>query len=260
MSDNTKSSWGLDKGQQRDTNQDSLAAVDLTEATHDETQYVEVYAVADGMGGHEAGEVASKLAVQAVMYHDLDSLTEIAADTPEDTRAWLEHAIHVANQSVLNERAKGGANMGTTLVLAVVMNDHIHVANVGDSRAYLITAEDIHRITTDHSMAQYLVDSGKLTPEEARDHPRQNVLYNALGREEDISVDTFDLQAVPGDCLLLCSDGLWNELRDETIFEIVQRADTLDDACRDLVNAANAAGGRDNIAVVLARIEAPGEA
>jgi serine/threonine protein phosphatase PrpC len=249
--------WSLDKGVTRENNEDSLAAVTLNHASETASQTIGVYAVADGMGGHEAGEVASKLAVRTAVRQLMGDVAEADQDMPEPYRQWLESAVALANQVVREKAHEENTNMGTTLVMAVVVGNDVHIANVGDSRAYLISPTHLRQITHDQSLVQNLVDQGEITPEQAANNPNRNMLIQAVGSQKDVTVDLFNETLGSDESLLLCSDGLWNTLGDEEIIHIVRKAATPQAACQALVDACNAQGARDNIAAVLVR---PGSA
>ncbi|MBX3080069.1 MAG: Stp1/IreP family PP2C-type Ser/Thr phosphatase [Anaerolineae bacterium] len=245
--------WSIDKGVTRDNNEDSLAAVTVNQASESVSQTVGVYAVADGMGGHDMGEVASKLAVRTAIRHLVSDITETDEALPETYREWLERAVMVANQVVRKTGAEEHKNLGTTLVMAVVVGNAAHIANVGDSRAYLISPTGIRQITHDHSMVQVLVDSGRITPEEAAKHPMKNVLTQAIGSDDEINIELFNETLDDDESILLCSDGLWETLGDEEILSIVRTADSPSAACQTLIDSCNAKGAKDNIAAVLVR-------
>jgi PPM family protein phosphatase len=245
--------WSIDKGLVRERNEDSLAAVTLSQASDTETKSIGVYAVADGMGGHEAGEVASELAMRTAIRKVVEEVTEADEPMPESYEHWLKSAVAVANKIVHNQANEAHKSMGTTLVMAVVVGHDVHIVNVGDSRAYLISPSGVRQITHDHSFVQLLVDSGAITPEQAVDHPRRNILTQSVGSQEDVTVDLFNERLGDDEWLLLCSDGLWGMLSDEEIGRIVRNAKSPSEACRALVEATNAAGGYDNIAAVLVR-------
>ncbi len=249
--------FSIDKGQVRQNNEDSLAALTINQANEADCQSVGVYAVADGMGGHQAGEVASKLAVRTAIQDLVSNVTDGSDDMPENYREWLKSATTVANQMVHRKASEDNKNMGTTLVMAVVAGHDVHIANVGDSRAYVISPRDIRQVTRDHSFVQMLVDSGSITPEQAAVHPRRNILTQSIGTEENVHIDVFSETLDADESLLLCSDGLWETLNNEQIQQIVLSADTPSAACQALIDAANAAGARDNIAAVLVRLGAP---
>jgi protein phosphatase len=247
--------WDIHKGQVRDSNEDSLGAVKVNQAGNDKTESVGLYVVADGMGGHQAGEVASQLAVHTVIR---EFMAELSYDMPENYQKWLKSAVAIANQMILNRGQEDHVEMGTTLVMAVVVGSNVHIVNVGDSRAYLISESGIRQLTKDHTFVQKLVEVGAITPEQAIDHPHRNILTQAVGTTEDITIDLFNEKLQENDYLLLCSDGLWDELSNQEIWQIVMSADSAQAACQALVDATNAAGGRDNIAIVLVKLKQRG--
>jgi len=245
--------WSLDKGVTRENNEDSLAAVTLNHASETTSQTIGVYAVADGMGGHEGGEVASQLAVRTAVRQLMWNVTEADQDMPEPYQQWLESAVDLANRVVREKAHEDNKNMGTTLVMAVVVGNDVHIANVGDSRAYLISPTRLRQITHDQSLVQKLVDKGEITPEQAANNPNRNVLTQAIGSQENVTVDLFNETLENDESLLLCSDGLWDTLGDEEIIDIVRKAATPHAACQALVDACNVKGAQDNIAAVLVR-------
>lgn len=209
-------------------------------------------AVADGMGGHEAGEVASAAAVQTLERRAPEVLAPGAAHTPQELGA----LVHEANHAVIEA---GGGRAGTTLTALACIDTQRGrwaVANVGDSRTYLrpVGAPVLQQVTVDHSAVQLMVDAGELTPAEARVHPRRNVITRALGSTEALTVDVAELDVASGDRFLLCSDGLTGELLDEEIRAVMDDAADLGEAAERLVEAALWRGGRDNITAVLVRI------
>ncbi len=252
---NREVGWELDTGEVRTNNEDSLAVVNVDQASADEAQSIGIYAVADGVGGSQRGEEASKLAVRTAVRQLMSGLTETPDETmPEHYHAWLHSAAQVANQMVYRKNADEQGNMATTLVMAVVVGDKALIANVGDSRAYIISRERIHQITEDHTMVQRLLDTGVITPEQSETHPWRNHLTKAVGLENKIEDDHFEVVLQEGDSLLLCTDGVTGELSDSDIQRIVCDADTPQAACEALVSASNQAGGHDNIAVVVVRL------
>ena len=207
--------------------------------------------VADGMGGHKAGEVASEQAVSAV-------LESIKQNESTDKITIIEEAISAANAKVLDmatsdEKFKG---MGTTLVVATLEKGILYVANVGDSRLYLINDNEIRQITRDHSLVQEMVSLGELDKESARTHSRKNVITRAIGVDSKIIADFFEVDVANNTKILLCSDGLSNMVDDSQINKIIEECEskTLEDTVHKLIDAANENGGLDNIAVVLARV------
>jgi serine/threonine protein phosphatase PrpC len=214
---------------------------------HNEDTYVvqpPLFAVADGMGGAKAGEVASGLAAAAVQESGNDG---------ESGEARVAALIEEANRRVFRRASEDreASGMGTTMTVALVEDEQVAIGHVGDSRAYLIRSGRLEQLTDDHSLVAELVRSGKLTPEEAESHPQRSVITRALGTEADVDVDTFSVEAAPGDLFLLCSDGLTTMVDDETILDAVEKhRRNLKAAAKALVNAANRGGGEDNITVV----------
>ncbi len=208
-----------------------------------------LFAVADGMGGAQAGEVASRLTAAAFReFHEADEL-------PPEER--LPAIIQEANRRI-HERASsdsGVSGMGTTVTAALLTGGRVTLGHVGDSRAYRIRGGELEQLTEDHSLVGDLMRSGRLTPEEAEAHPQRSVITRALGTDPEVDVDTLTVEAEPDDLFLLCSDGLTTMVADDDIVGIIAAAPTLDDAARTLVKAANTGGGEDNVTVVLFRIE-----
>jgi PPM family protein phosphatase len=220
--------------------------------------------VADGMGGHTAGDRASQLAVTTIKHH---LRVALEAGVPKDDAAWhvlLRRVAVEANQAVyIAARDVGARGMGTTLTVAVVTDRRVHLAHVGDSRAYLINTAGVisdgstwNQLTTDHSLVARLVDIGQLTPEEARVHPQRNMIYRSLGTDPTVEVDAVSHALADGDVLVLCSDGLNNHVEDAEIAQIVLEELSEDRAAERLVALANQRGGKDNISVVIARARA----
>ena len=225
---------------------------------HNEDAYViepPLFAVADGMGGAKAGEVASGLAAAA--------LKENNGGTGGEER--VTALIQEANRRVFRRanEDRDAAGMGTTMTVALVEDNRVAFGHVGDSRAYLIRAGEIEQLTDDHSLVAELVRGGKLTPEEADSHPQRSVITRAVGTEPDVDVDTFTIEPEPGDLFLICSDGLTDMVDDETILRAVeQNRGNLESAAKALINAANREGGEDNITVVFFEVgdaSGPGE-
>jgi PPM family protein phosphatase len=203
-----------------------------------------LFAIADGMGGAQAGEVASRLAAAA--------LKESGATTLGGEQR-ISDLIQEANRRVYDRSSTDPktSGMGTTITVALVENGNVAFGHVGDSRAYLIRDGRMEQVTEDHSLVNELLKSGKLSPEEAESHPQRSVITRALGTDPDVDVDTFTIAAEPGDVFLLCSDGLTDMVGEQEILELVERnRRDLDSALRSLVKAANRGGGEDNITVV----------
>jgi serine/threonine protein phosphatase PrpC len=214
---------------------------------HNEDAYVcepPLFAVADGIGGAQAGEVASRLAATA--------LRETGADGA-DPRRHVDALIQEANRRVYERQTSdaSASGMGTTITVALLHDDMVWIGHVGDSRAYLIRNGELEQLTEDHSLVAELVRSGKLSPEEAETHPQRSVVTRALGTDPNVDVDTFEVEGRTGDLYMLCSDGLTTMVDDGTILDEIDRnRDDLRSAAKALVRAANRGGGEDNITVV----------
>lgn len=204
-----------------------------------------VFIVADGMGGHNAGDYASKYTVETIVQ-------EIKNSTEENPEKILGRAIEAANEQIIKLSKENASleGMGTTVVAASCMDRYLRVANVGDSRLYVV-GEKIIQITRDHSLVEEMVRMGGIDRETARNHPDKNIITRAIGATETVEVDFFDVELKPGDIVLMCSDGLTNMLEDEEIRMILNGQRDIVEKAEELVKAANNNGGRDNIAVVL---------
>ena len=232
-----------DTGSKRPQNEDSFSLLDLGNKS--------LFVVADGMGGHDAGEVASSIAVDAVC-------TEVRTDdgAVSDPLALVDRAIQRANSEVKREGVRRGSNMGTTLTVALVADGVAFIGSVGDSRAYWIENDAIRQITEDHSVVARLVASGKLTREEARNHPRANLLYRTIGNDDAVTPGLYRVELKKGGTLLLCTDGLWGEVSDEDLCRICAEETRTEVICARLVQLANANGGRDNISAIVVKVNA----
>jgi serine/threonine protein phosphatase PrpC len=223
---------------------------------HNEDSYVcepPLFAVADGIGGAQAGEIASGLAA-AVLRDD-------SGDGAGDGRARVDGLIQEANRRVYDRQTQDAAvsGMGTTMTVAFFDGNGVWIGHVGDSRAYLVRDGALEQLTEDHSLVAELVRSGKLSPEEAETHPQRSVVTRALGTDPDVDVDTFRVDAQPGDLFMLCSDGLTSMAADDTILDEIRRnRDDLRAAAKALIRAANRGGGEDNITVVFFEITPEG--
>ncbi|HJQ50774.1 MAG TPA: Stp1/IreP family PP2C-type Ser/Thr phosphatase [Gaiellaceae bacterium] len=209
-----------------------------------------LFAVADGMGGAQAGEVASRLAASALEGGDSDGL-----NGPDRIDALIQEANRrIYDRASMDPTASG---MGTTMTVALVEGMTVAIGHVGDSRAYLVRGEQMEQLTEDHSLVNELLKSGRLSEEEAHVHPQRSVITRAVGTDPDVDVDGFTIEAEEGDVFLLCSDGLTDMVEDEEILELVHaNRDDLDKAVKSLVTAANRGGGEDNITAVAFRISA----
>lgn len=205
-----------------------------------------LFAVADGMGGHNAGDYASAHAVQTLV-------SQIQADADFNPIKVIRHAIEAANTEIIDQaqRDEGLRGMGTTMVVATIVGNYAYVANVGDSRLYVVQGK-IRQVTRDHSLVQEMVRLGEINAEEARNHPDKNIITRALGAEKTVDVDFFDLKLEPGNTILMCSDGLSNMVEDRKMEEIITNPDKDITWKGDtLIREANQNGGKDNIAVIL---------
>jgi protein phosphatase len=216
---------------------------------------VSIVAVADGVGGHSAGDVASRLTVEALSRETDILRTEAAGGQPLDAKSWITRAANAANQAVFLEREAMLSDMGSTLVMALLVGRSATVLNVGDSRAYWLTPSGLRQVTTDHSLVQRLIAIGQLTPEEARNHPQKSVIYRVMGDTAKLAYDLFEVNLSPGEALLLCSDGLTDMVEDRVLWYVWHEASSPQAACEELVDLANEAGGYDNITVVIAQLE-----
>jgi protein phosphatase len=205
-----------------------------------------VLALADGMGGHTGGLESADAAIKAAM----PVLRNAGSDA--DPGATLERAVAAANEGVARARVDIGGNPGTTLVLAVVNGSHASVANIGDSRAYLISGNTVTQLTEDHSWAAAQVRAGAMSAEEARHHPKRNLIERAV-MGDPVMADVFEVDAAVGDVLLLCSDGLWEPLADPALGAIIATPDALGVALTRACDAALAGGGTDNVTIVAIR-------
>lgn len=258
----TVTAFGLtDPGRVRKNNEDTFLIAQLANAadgtaptevlTFDAYEDAVVLAVSDGMGGAEAGEVASALVVQ--------SLREAMMNAKGDWDEATKKAVEKANRAVWDaSKEPGKKGMGATVTAVCVHKDQAHIAEVGDSRAYLVRNGRIRQVTRDQSFVQFLVDSGALKPEEAEKYPMKNVVLQAMGQKEDVQVALGRLELRRGDRLMLCSDGLSGMVKAPQMREAIERHRTLDAACHELIALANENGGEDNITVVIAEVGGEG--
>ena len=203
--------------------------------------------VCDGMGGHKAGEVASKKAVETVINYVKENENE------KDYKKMLIKAITLANEEVYkdSENNTEHRNMGTTIVACLIHGENAIVANVGDSRLYLYRNEELEQITVDHSLVNDLLSSGTITEEEAIDFSQKNVITRSLGIQDTVDVDIFDIKLIKDDLILMCTDALTSQLEKEEIIEIIKEESNLDDIIKKLINEANDFEGIDNVTITL---------
>jgi serine/threonine protein phosphatase PrpC len=248
-----------DIGRVRERNEDSFLVIDASMQNDNGTMVpLGLYIVADGMGGHQKGEVASSLAAQTVARHIIQDVFLPFLSSQEDNfqrrpiNEALIESVAAANATVHQQVPEAG----TTLTMALVLGHNAYLAHVGDSRAYIFKQGKLEQVTQDHSLVARLVELGQATPEEALTHAHRNVLYRAVGQAGSLEVDTY-LQMLPAESyLLLCSDGLWGMISNDTILNILMSAPTPQQAVDRLVSAANQNGGDDNITVVLVAVGA----
>ena len=250
------SSIGQSTGKQRDLNEDSLLAITSTLAGNSGSLPFGLFIVADGMGGHQFGEVASNAAVRSVAGHILQKffpyLFGLKPTQPEDSlQEIMQTAVRQAQKAIQAE----APSSGTTLTAALVLGQQVTIAHVGDSRAYHIHTDGrTEVITRDHSLVKRLEELGHIRPEDAANYPHRNVLYRALGQGEVLEPDIFTVTFPQTGYLMLCSDGLWGVVAEQDMYRIIKDAPTLQRACQNLVEAANIAGGPDNISVILVQM------
>ena len=226
-----------DAGNVRELNEDYASFI--------EDERFKIYLVADGMGGHNAGEIASKLAVKSIIRYLLEH--------SEEDENLLLNAVKYANNEIYeisqkNDKCKG---MGTTITGCFIKGDMIQVVNVGDSCCFSIKDNEIKKVTKDHSWVQELIDAGAITEEEGRVHPKKNIITRALGTNSSVKIDILNIDKSESSMFLLCSDGLSNEVRKEEMIEIVNKCKDFNEACEKLVDLAKSRGGKDNITVLL---------
>jgi protein phosphatase len=248
-----RSAWLTDVGQVREHNEDAVLVMENGQGTVAGNAFTGLYIVSDGMGGAEAGEVASALAIETIARH-LERVRIEAA--PQDEAGWeqcLREAVEAANAAILAyaKEHPSAAGLGATVVAALVHNQQLTLAWVGDSRIYLWEQGQLQQVSRDHSLVARLVEIGQLTAVEARTHEHRNVLIRSLGSKDQVMVDTVSRSLRRGSRLLLCSDGLTSHVEDEAIADILSRHREPSDATLELIVAANAGGGSDNISAVV---------
>lgn len=228
-------------GRRRDMNQDYMYT-----STTPVGNLPNLFVVADGMGGHNAGEYASRFTVDKVV-------EVISQNGQQEPVAAMKEALTEANSQLLEEAGAdpSKSGMGTTVVAATVIGDLLHVANIGDSRLYVIDHEAIRQITRDHSLVEEMVRLGEMDKAAAKVHPDKNIITRAIGVTRELAVDFFEVKLRPEDMILLCSDGLTNMVEDEEIKEIVLEQKNIVEKAEKLINTANENGGKDNITVIL---------
>jgi PPM family protein phosphatase len=237
-----------DVGLIRVLNEDNWGWIEITES-------LKLYVVADGMGGHDAGEVASSMAVSHLCKEAKSRIMDNVHYSLEELEQIFNTSFQCANNSIKDFSERNGSDMGTTMVAALILNEkNALIANVGDSRAYLHRGGYLYQVSKDHSFVQKMVDQNQLTPEEARHHPHSNILMRTVGTERDIKIDIFRIQLETDDTILLCSDGLWGEVEDLEMQEIISLNDDIRISARRLTEAAHLGGGKDNVTHILVQV------
>lgn len=232
------------KGRVRKLNEDSFYVTN---------NHIKLFAVADGMGGHNAGEVASHMAIKSIVEYINGRKDTIYSEI--EIVDLLKEAVEYANKNVYNEAVVNDSykGMGTTLTVAL-FDEKIYMAHVGDSRAYIIRNEEINQITQDHSLVGELIRSGSITEEEGKVHPRRNMITRAIGTDENVKIDIYTSEMKKDDILVLCTDGLSNFIEDWEIKNAILSNDNIEVSCDELIGMANERGGLDNITIVATQI------
>lgn len=230
------------KGLMRENNEDNLIV--------EEFDKFSLYAVADGMGGHKAGEVASSIAIEGIRSYFVESMEMEDFKPP----LFIIESVNLSNDKIREESLKNEdcLGMGTTVTMAVVDKLHniVYIGNVGDSRAYLLRNNEIKQVTTDHTYVNELLKDGRITVEEAKYHPKRNVITRALGSEEFVHADIFEIEFYQNDILLLCTDGLTTHVSDVEMLEIIKKYGS-SESVQKLIKLANDNGGTDNITIII---------
>ena len=238
-------------GMVRSINEDSIICIDLPQADI----AIRICAVADGLGGYKGGEIASKVALGAFVKSVTESVNKQDKDAKKRDSDFITNmlieAVQAANTEVYVQAQSGNNRMATTIAAALMLDTKAYIVNVGDSRVYSHDGDNLRRITTDHSLVAELVASGTITPDEIYTHPQRNMITRCLGVQSDVQADTFIEDFKPGKLLLICSDGLWEMVRDNQIKATLLQSSSAQSACDTLVEAANKNGGKDNISVVI---------
>jgi PPM family protein phosphatase len=247
-----------DIGRVRSVNQDSIFAMTTTLPRESGDVSMGLFIVADGMGGHHGGEIASRLAISTVAHYVLAELVvpALTDGATEALQPLIIAAVQEANRAIWEHAQTVGSDMGTTCTVALLLGRALYLGHVGDSRAYLATPTGLKLITNDHSTVGRLIQVGQLDPAEARDHPLRSQLYRTVGQQAEVIVDFSYQQIGDASHLLLASDGLWGMLDDEILFDVLEHTIWPHDACSELIARANLAGGEDNISAIVVSLPA----
>ncbi len=246
---------GTDIGKIRGANEDAFLTVKSLIGTDSEPLALGLLMIADGMGGHAGGREASSRAIREassilareILLPALESPTSV---TSRPIQEILSEATMSANEAI----SRTGGDAGTTLTSVIVMGHSAYIAHVGDTRVYYLNGKELQQITQDHSLVERLVQLGQISAEEAQHHPQRNFLYRAVGQGPELAVDTYFQRLAESSYLLLCTDGLWNQVSNEEMVEVIEDTPSPQEACNLLIDRANGRGGEDNITVVLAKV------
>jgi protein phosphatase len=247
---------GHSVGMQRDHNEDALFTLTTTLVSNSHQVPFGLYIVADGMGGHQHGELASEVAIRAMAGHLVRSLYSPlfslpAANPEESIQEIMQKGVQIAHRAVVKQTPGGG----TTLTCVLILGDQMTIAHVGDSRVYFFYPDGrTEQLTRDHSLVKRLVELGQITTDEAAVHPQRNVLYRALGQGEPVDAEITSARLPESGHLLICSDGLWGTVEEKALLSFINSEPSPAKACQNMVQAANNAGGPDNISAILIRM------
>jgi protein phosphatase len=233
-----------DVGLARSLNEDTWAWADIAEGAR-------IYAVADGMGGHDAGEVASATAVATICKEARKRFEKLKNRSPDALENLLDESFQAANNAIKDMADNAGTDMGTTMTAMLHFGDLGLLANVGDSRIYLMREQSLQQVSEDHSLVGRLLAQGRITPDEARTHPHSHILLRTVGTEHDVEIDIFQVALQSGDRVIMCSDGLWGEVEDDDIEAILNHYDDPSVCVQELIKAAHLGGGKDNVTVMI---------
>lgn len=236
-----------EKGMCRTANEDAIFIFNTTFGC-----LPNLYIIADGMGGHNAGEIASNTAIQFFCEYIHDNRMKMIKENYEYLDV-IKKGILYANSKIFENSKSDShlAGMGTTFIVASILNNTLFVENVGDSRLYIIRDKEIIQISVDHTYVMEMLKSGNLTEEELFNHPNKNIITRAVGTGEDLNVDTFEIELQSDDIIMMCSDGLSNMLKDTESVEVILKSNNIEEAIESLINRANEKGGLDNISIIL---------